>query len=193
MPELKWKDTNASGVSVTTTGIIEQEVAAIAQGGGADQKIGSKVTLRSWNLRFSFIQPAIQGGTVGQATAANTVRAILFIDRQTNGAAATVLDILEAQDEIAFNNLTNKHRFRILADKWIDFPNNGLVWNGTNYDKCGHRKTISFHKKFALPQMSDGPNAQIGDIQDYSLGFLIISNSTTLTYNWESRVRFSDA
>ncbi len=84
----------------------------IALGDDADDRMGVQVTLRSVAVKFLV--------TRGNADAA--IRIIMFLDKQTNGAAPVAGDLLQLTTSITETfvsplNNDNKRRFTILSDR----------------------------------------------------------------------------
>ena len=60
-----------------------------------------------------------QIASTNSSAASNLVRIIVYLDRQCNGAAAGVTDLLESASYLSFRNLANQSRFKFLYDKTI--------------------------------------------------------------------------
>lgn len=82
----------------------------VAQGNGPNDRIGTRVTVRTIELRISTLQ---QTGT----TTPGFVRFILLIDHQANGQVAASNTILQAAGFMSPRNLGQRKRFKILRDK----------------------------------------------------------------------------
>lgn len=90
------------------------ELNNMVQGASVYNRIGSKVCLRSVRVSFGLAAPA--------STAYSLVRALVIYDRQSNGAAPAIGDILAGNNNAApiFNsdlNIVNRNRFIILRDQ----------------------------------------------------------------------------
>ena len=90
------------------------------------------MVVRSINWRFSIFR-----GASSSVVSADEVRVILYLDKQTNGAAAGITDILESDDFQSFNNLANKSRFRTLMDRTYDYNTPSAAGDGTANDSSG--------------------------------------------------------
>ena len=117
---------------------------------------------------------------------------IVFIDRQANGTAATVTDILETQQYNSFNNLANSSRFRILYDKRHDMSYMNTT-NASNDDVDGTSISGSFFANVNLPIEFSSTTGVIGEIRSNNIGLLLISQSEQGYLEGRVRVRFSDA
>lgn len=81
----------------------------LAQGDTANQRAGRQVTLKSLLLRYSWEMGA---GSSGGSPA----RILIVYDRQTNGSAHGITDLLSLDQFNSPLNLSNKDRFLVLAD-----------------------------------------------------------------------------
>ncbi len=186
--ELKFHDLDIDDATIATNGTIAQaSINIIAQGVTEVQRIGRKCTLRSINWRFNIRLP--EG--VAVTTTSDTVRVIVYLDKQTNGAAAGVTDILETDDYQSFNNLANKSRFRTLMDRTYDI-NSDLSGDGTTVDSPRFNMNDSFFKKINIPIEYDATTGAITEQRSNNVGVLLLSKNGLCTFNSKMRVRFSD-
>ncbi len=121
------------------------------------------------------------------------VRVMLCIDHQANGAAPTVLEVLEDELFEAHNNLTNKNRFDILYDKRFEIHYNSSTNDAqTSTVSVGKvHKYVQFHKKLKLPIEFSGTGGLITEITSNNLFFLYISNTGLAGIeNQSSRIRY---
>lgn len=184
--ELKFYDSNETNFTVTQAGAIQTTsmVAGIQQGAGESERIGRKVVVRKLHVNGDIILP-------GSATATFTedvVRLIIFWDKQTNGAAATVGQILASASYLAYRNLQQTGRFNILSDK--KYTINASAGNGTSTaDKRAHWR-LNLNCK--IPLEFDASTGAITDLTTNNLGVLAIGaqGHAACYYYW--RVRYSD-
>lgn len=185
-PELKFHDATLTAVPVTIAGVIFKagSVIDISQGVGENQRIGRKITLRGIGFRFhSTIQ-----ATANSSLTNDIVRVIVYQDKQCNGAAAIVLDLLDTADFRSFNNLANKGRFRTLMDRSY------TVNSGAGTD-TGFSDTMvydTWFKKLNIPMEFDSASSTISAIKSNNIGVLAISHSGLCNFGSRMRVRFSD-
>ncbi len=100
--EYKFLDiTHASNTIGSAGEIYADTLCDIPQGAGASDRVGYKCYLKSIHLQ-GFIKY-----TPSQANQVDRLRVIVYIDTQTNGATATVLDLLESATIDSFRNLLN--------------------------------------------------------------------------------------
>ncbi len=186
--ELKFHDLDVDDATIASNGTITQDsVNKIAQGVTEVQRIGRKCILRSINWRFNIRLP--EG--VATTTTADTVRVLLYLDKQANGAAATVTNILETDNYQSFNNLANKSRFRTLMDRTYDM-NTDLSGDGTTVDSPRFNINDTLFKNLAIPIEFDSTTGAITEIKSNNIGVLLLSKNGLCTFDSKMRVRFSD-
>ncbi len=190
-PELKFHDIDINDADVAINGtILEDSCNAIAQGVTEVTRIGRKCTIKSinwrWNITFA--------GTADTATGKETVRLILYLDKQANGATASVAGILESDDYQSFNNLANKSRFRTLMDRTYDISANGGAGNGTANDTVASEINDSLYKRVTIPIEFDSTTGAITEVRSNNIGVLILSkNGSLCVLDSKMRLRFSDS
>lgn len=120
--EKKWIDIFKADQACSTGQGVDETVYMtslneIPIGNNANQRVGAKVNLTNINVNLWFNLPG--GTTTLQGSA--LIRVILFRDKQCNGTAAKVSDILSltANSEyvMSHRNMYNLERFEILKDK----------------------------------------------------------------------------
>lgn len=149
----------------------------IVQSVGEQQRIGRKVTIRNIYLRliFEWINSAtsnLLAGTLGH----ETIRVLLFIDKQTNGSAVIGTDLLEADNFLSFRNMANTGRFRVLHDKQYVFNTTAIAaGNGTaNDSQLVHKEyIIKISKKVYIPIEFDGATGAITEIRTNNIGLMV--------------------
>ncbi len=189
--ELKFHDVALDDTLVDSGGTVTPSVNLITQGTGASERIGRKFTIRSINWRFR-----IEGGRAANEDTPldDTIRVIMYVDKQANGATAAVTDILSTADFQSFNNLGNKNRFRTLMDR--TYTVNIMAASGADataeWSYESHDDT--FFKKVNIPiEIAGTGSAAITDIQSNNIGVLLISdNGVNTGFKSQLRLRFSD-
>lgn len=169
--QVAW-DANAAVITFNT----------ISQGTADTQRVGNQATMKSINLKLSFLP---------QATSIDArYRVMIVYDRQPNGTQANPTDILNANKVNGMNNLDNRFRFRKLYDSGV-FPLGGF--GSTNQRSMAEIEV--YIKCHAAIQFS-GTGGAFGDIVTGALMFVIIGSSTTAagSHAWSSRerIRFVD-
>lgn len=192
-PEFKYKDTTVAATTIAATGnILSPSLVLLAAGTGESERIGRRIRLTALSMRYVALLP---NTTLASATD-DGVRIIVFHDKQTNGAAATVADILAdaTPSYLSFNNLSNKSRFTILADKWIDISATAGAYTGTNDAWADKGVTGSIHLSLNnVPIEYAGTGATIAELKSNNIGVLCISDAGRIKVKHNTRVRYTDA
>lgn len=186
--ELKFFDT-ALSFNFDATGEVPAtgQLNLIPQGVTESTRVGRKCVLKSIHLKGSVtFTPA------AAATAASTAFMYLVLDKQANGAAAGITDVLTGNGmQIAFNNLSNSQRFMILKKfKWTMVPTAGVT---TAYNNT--TKHFEKFKKCNIPLEFSSTTGAITELRSNNV-FLLAGtdglSDDTITMNGACRVRFSD-
>lgn len=193
--ELKFHDQDVNDATVDSAGTIflngssEATLLRIGQGTSEIQRIGRKVTIRSINWRFS-IELGLETNTATPNT--DTVRIILYLDKQCNGAAATVTGILESADFQSFNNLSNKSRFRTLMDRVYDLSHPSSSGADATAEWAPMIINDTFFKKVNLPIEYNSTAGAIAEISSNNICMLAISENGLSSFGSKMRLRYSD-
>lgn len=192
--EQKFFDNNSlNATAVSNTGVfLSSSVNLVPTGTGESEKIGRKLTIKSIFWRYSVELPAVSAAAIDGND--DSVRLIVYLDKQANGAAATVTEILEAASIHSFNNLENSQRFTIMKDELIDIQRGALTNDGSSsFFQPFSSKNMKWYKKCNIP-IEFGSNAAptIADIKSNNIGVLAISRAAACDINSRLRIRFSD-
>lgn len=155
-PELKYKDTTASGTTITTTGTIVR-LDNISDDASDTGRIGDKITARSIQMRLAITPNATAGS--------NFLRVILFLDKQPNGSTATTSLLLEAPTN--YNSplyLAYGKRFKVLFDRTYTVDTDAT---GSQVDKL-------FRKLRYVAEFNDS-----GNVSTNQLNVLFLSDQAT--------------
>lgn len=187
--ELKFHDVDLDDASITAAGTITDSINKIAQGTTESTRIGRKCTIRNINWRFNIeLAP-----TTASANTSEHVRVIMYLDKQCNGATATVTGILESDNFMSFNNLGNKSRFRTLMDRSYDLNATAGGGNGSTEDYGEHIISDSFYKKVNIPVEFDSTLGAITEMRSNNIGVLLLSkNGAQCIFESKIRIRFDD-
>ncbi len=188
--ELKFHDVPMDDAVIAANGsILKDSVVLIAQGVTESERIGRKCVVESINWRYAV-------GLVSEVGAgaqdADTVRVILYWDKQTNGAVATVTGILETDDYQSFRNLANGGRFTILMDKTLSFNPRAGAGDGAANDWPATIMNYTFYKKCNIPIEYDSVNGVLTELRSNNLGVLLLSKKGLCSFESNLRIRFSD-
>ncbi len=191
-PEAKFHDIALNDAVVASAGTITPTINIIVQGIDESQRIGRKVTITKIMWRYFINLKEIPSEATPAAP--DTVRVILYWDKQCNKATATVTDILETATIRSFNNLSNKGRFNILMDRMHTL--NYLTLTGDQdqdaFSSALVRETFSFYKSCSIPIEYNAALGAITEITTNNLGVLLISEAGTAVFNSDFRLRFTD-
>ena len=195
--ELKFFDTLKAQTSVTETGtVLDDSVNHIAQGVTEENRVGRKCTIRGLHFKGTYNNTV---STVLSATN-QSVRIVIVVDKQTNGTAVTVADVLEDVTEFngynSYRNLANSQRFKVLMDRRfnIRIPAVAQTAAGTFSTYLNEYKW-EFNKRLNLPIEFSGTTGAIGEIRSNNIAiFAICRDATTRPeVGYTCRVRFSDS
>lgn len=191
--EYKFKDTNVNDPLIAGAGTILASVNLIAQGTGEDQRIGRKCVVKSihWMYRVFLIETA---GTANFIDSTE-LRLIMFLDKQCNGTAATISQILETASVHSFRNLANSQRFQILYDKHHAL---GAVSGAADAAGSIHSASVirlgKFNKRCSIPLEFSDITGAITEIRSNNIGILLIpSNDNIVGLESKIRLRYSDS
>ncbi len=189
--EKKFHDLDIVDATIAAGGTIAQPSCnLIPQGVTEVTRVGRKATIKSINWRFN-ISTVEQDG-VANPLDSDTVRVILYLDKQANGAAAAVTDILETDDFQSFNNLANKSRFRTLMDRTYTINVEAGGGDGVASDWASTRVDDTFFKKVNIPIEFDSTTGALTEIRSNNIGVLLLGVSATTVFDSKMRLRFTD-
>ncbi len=187
--ELKFFDTAFSS-TIAATGTILDSLNLIAQGTTENSLNGRKCTLRSIKIQGAI---TAANSTLPASTSVRC-RVIFYVDKQTNGATAAVLDLLETAVINSHKNLANQGRFIILSDTITPMNLYAGSGDGTT-NTFGEVQTIyDVYRKLNTPLEFSGTDGTIGTIRSNNIGMLAITDTAAPVVNlaYTARVRFSD-
>lgn len=188
--ELKFHDLDVNDAVIAAGGTVQTAQLTIAQGTTESQRIGRKVVIKSINWRYRLFLPA----TTSSASTSDIVRMIVFIDKQANGAAAGVTDLLESADFQSFNQLANKSRFTVLHDKTFNLESRSGAGDGTTNTYGEMAISSSFFKKCSIPIEYDnsGTTGAVTEIRSNNILVMLLSEQGLCTFDSKMRYRFLD-
>jgi len=190
--ELKFTDNTTT---ITPTAGVSSFVAFTgAAGAGASQllnglvpdstatgRIGRRVIMKSLYIR-------VLATLATTSTQGAPIRMLVVYDKQSNGAAPAVTDVMTTNSFISVNNISNRDRFVTLCDQVL--PNIGTGGNFT--------ENLVVYKKINLPvQYNAGTAGTIADITSGSIYITFAQGGTILTVGpsitYYARVRYTDS
>lgn len=149
-------------------------------GNSAITRVGAQILIKS--LQINMIFPNDQATT-------SAGRYMVFVDRQTNGTAMTLAQVLNNTNTIGLRNLDNRRRFKCLCDRTV-------VCAPVNTDgsvKC--RKLFIRFRRGLRVEYNIGNAGTVADIAANSLYFVTsgaIANPAGLPLAAWARIRFLD-
>lgn len=192
--ELKFVDTTVGLTASAVAGVVlSSSLNVIPEGNGESQRVGRKITIKRLGIRGSWEnQLATTASNMD-----NRLRIVVYQDKQTNGAAATVTGILETATIDSFRNLANQGRFRILFDKTIAVRNTETVnTNTTTFTSVIETRSWSFFKALNIPIEYDNSltTGVISTQRTNNIGIIILSatDAAPPQVAFTARVRYSD-
>ena len=116
--EKKFFDTTLAFTAMQGSGtVLNNSLNLIDQGNGENEMIGRKAVVKSIQLKGRIRMPRHQNPTLGNMLDGGIYRMYLVLDKQANGAAATVSDVFQQTDPNGMFEIANKDRFSIVK-KW---------------------------------------------------------------------------
>ena len=214
-PELKVVDVNNAGSSpniniVSTTATITL-LNGMDLGAGAFQRIGRSVHWKSLHVRGALYLNN-GSGSFG-STAGECARIMVVYDRQPNGAAVSIIEILQTIDAngngssspFDYPNLTNSDRFIVLADQQVNVPYTSTGSGAGTLAASSAQVLASLPAKdfdryidiSGLPTNYKGDTEAVASVATGSLYLVTLGSlavaSAGLTFNWTARLRYTDA
>lgn len=187
-PELKYFDT-ALNFSLDLTGEIPAtgQLCLVPQSATENNRIGSKIRVKSIQIKgYVFFVPT----TAATAACLGVIK--LVLDKQCNGAAAAVADVVTGTNlGLALMNLDNRERFEILREWRIPFEATAGVTTAYNNSV----RDLNFYKKLDLPIMFSSTTGAIGEITSNNLFLLAGTAGATddvAAVTGTCRIRFTD-
>lgn len=189
-PELKYKNNVLSETMAVASGATFHALNLLTQGDSQSERIGMRFTVRSIEVN---LQLAMAQGT----TSANslTVRVILFMDTQANGALTLVNDLLENTDNTqSMYNIEERHRFKIFKDFQVALSAPGLGWDGTSTRSSAMKKVVKFKKRCQIPIFYGAAASTITGVTQNNIQLLVFASATApaSTYAGVVQLRYTD-
>lgn len=198
MVEHKFLDGLVGPITALTAGVfLSTSHNFVPQGFAENERIGRKITIKSLEVRGSIVLPPTE--TLGNMD--NRVRIIFYIDHQTNGAAATLDEIVNTSGTVsinAFRDLANQQRFRLIYDTWFDLPVRAVLQDAaTTGDNVPSSTGFKFVRKLNLSiQFDDGvTTGAISSQRTNNIGAFCICEQTSVApiVAYTFRIRYTDA
>lgn len=130
-------------------------------------------------MKSIFMRGSVNAQAFGAAQGMS--RLIVFYDKQTNGAAPAILDVLVTATVASQLNLNNRSRFQILADQTFFFSNTGEAI-----------REVEVFRNLNLDAQYSGVTASVASIATGSIYMLMLADFSTVDYKVSERIRFLD-
>jgi hypothetical protein len=178
--EVKYVDTTISQAADTTGAVTL--IDGIARGDDVSERVGRKVVMRRiTHTLVSYVTPSTG---VDQ-----THRYLLVFDKQANGVAPAITDVLVSVSTVALPNLNNRLRFVILHDELKAL--NASAEPGS-YWATGMRKLqCSLNVQFNSGDAGTVTDIQTGALYLITLGSMV-AGVTAGTFSGRTRVEYID-
>lgn len=186
--ELKYGDTKLLGQVISISGLAVGTLNKIPQTAGPTGRIGQKVRIKNINIRVEYYLPPI---STTFANAVDTVRFILYVDRQCNGAVLPLRNLIESPNVFAHRHMSEIARVRVLRDKTIVVGPSPTAANGYFID-VREFFTMNVNCDIPLEFSSDLVDGQIATVRSNNIGIWMISANGLVKCTLEARVRYSD-
>lgn len=173
--ELKAIDTVSTGVAMPAANTMAYQgcLNGWAQGSTAGQLVGRKASMKSNQFRCS-----VQAGAA---------RVLIVYDKQANGAATNVLDVLVSTDFNSPQNLNYSDRFIVLHDKIYTLADNCI--NQTAASPVVYGQDYTKMSLDAVTQFIAGLVPNSGSV---SLFLGVLNPIAAGTYSLYNRLRYTD-
>lgn len=188
-PEQKVLDTPAATYLADTVGSVTL-LNSVAQGTDFNQCLGRK---------YNITQVQVAGYVTAEDTTTfpNKVKVLVIYDEQPNAGTPVITDFFTASSSVAFMNLNNRDRFKVIAE-WEEYIGgiNNTATQSYAMGACG--ANVKIFRKCNLPVIRNGAstggaaaNLATGALWLVTIGAVASSNSSNC--NLAARIRFSDA
>ncbi len=189
--ELKFLDKDSDSTTISASGEVTTSLNIIAQGTTESERIGRNIFIRK--IQLNILMDLAAAADQADIPNGDILRIMLFVDTQTNGANAAVLDLLETATFNSYRNLANSHRFVVLMDQC--WPMNRIV-AGTDGASTVSTPLITKNliKKFFsvnIPIEFDSTAGAITEMRSNNVAMLYITRNALVNVQVHSRVRFN--
>ncbi len=182
--ELKFHDLDINDTVIAAGGnIAASSVLLIAAGDTESTRDGRKMTVKKIGWKFLINMEAATG-----TISSETVRVILYLDSQANGATAAVTDLLASDDFQSFNNLSNSRRFRTLMDRTYSL--NIPSCQGTTTSGMEFAINDSFYHTCNIPIEYSATAGALTELRSNNIGVLLLAEVGIARFESKMRVRF---
>ncbi len=189
--ELKFFDTTLDDAVVAAGATVTDSINLIPQGVTESERVGRKCTVTQILWRYRYFLPVQDAVTL--PVSGDTLRIMMYVDKQANGATATSLDLLETANFQSFRHLADVGRFEILVDRTVS-----LNYTGVGSDEAAKvsmapvQRNGSFFKKCHIPLEFESTTGAITEIRSNNIGVMLLSSNGIVGFDSNIRIRYSD-
>lgn len=184
--ERKWFDTAKGAFTTSTAGTIaDNSLLKIAAGVKESERIGRSLRISKINVKGVVTLPA----TTSTTQTADVVKIVLYEDKQCNGAAAVVTDMLQTASYFSQNNLSNSHRFQTLASTEVTISSQVALASNTSGTV---QVPFTLYKLCNCPIEYKDEFGVIGSLSTRNIGIMVISANGAALVQYTARIRFRD-
>lgn len=183
--EKKYSETSFTG-SIGGVGAPKiQLLNGIAQGDGGTTRDGDQVKFTDLGVRLWL---------KNTQAFSDVYRVMIVLDKQADGTAPTIAEVLENAGVLNFNNMDNKMRFSVLKDELFYLSPNGDTGE-MKLLKMYLDLTKKYKKSKGLRTRYSDTGAAVTDIASNSLWLIIFNRSGTANgsdVEYKTRIRYVD-
>lgn len=189
--EVKWFDTTAELNAEQGPNTLHS-LNLIPQGVKENERIGRKCTITSIHFK----------GYINMAGASDfnftdeAIRLMIVVDSQTNGSTVASNVVLEGTSYLAFKNMENGNRFRVLYDKTIAVNCSAGSYDGTTDKFAATGTMFSFYKNLSVPIFwnAASEDGSLATIRSNNISFFLLGKTGSIcTVRYNCRVRYKDS
>lgn len=183
--ELKFHDVDFDDAVIAAGGVINSSIVLIPAGTDENERIGRKCTITNIGWRYRLTLPST--GTESAMT--DQVRIIIYQDTQANGLTAAIdgaSGLLTSTSFLAFKNLNNTGRYRVLLDR-----THVLTASAGDSVASGEESEVhTFFKSVNIPlEFSAGVGA-LTELRSNNIGVMLMCSGGFLGLVSKFRLRF---
>ena len=175
IPELKYIDASTVGTVIDESGNITL-LNGLLTGTSATSRVGMRIQMRSVHLKYMINGP-VYTNPASTSPMAQTVRIMLVLDMQPNGATFALSDLLEDTTPgigiVSSLYMANAARFKVLYDKRVTVTA-AIVTASAAEVQFAENKTVYDETYLKLSHEVHYANSNNGDITDMRTGALFL-------------------
>lgn len=182
--ESKWFDLTWTAPAAGLVTVIN----AVPQGDDSITRDGRKIVVKVVQLRYGLFGSAVPAGFIA-------LRVVIVHDVAPNALIPAVTDIFTSSDGLAYNNLNNRERFRILYDFTLGQKKGSDSFVSTNASSTIVAFNDVVYKKCDISTVfNDVAGGTIGSITTGAIYVVtLFSGGSSVGSTLKSRIRFADA